>query len=390
MASIIQVGDNFRAQVRRAGHRPQTKTFNVKDYPSPAAARAEAEKWARKIESDVDAGKNAGVHGQTGVMFGDAVDRYLKQEKDLSKTATDILGYLKKGLGHIRLDKMTDEDIVNYIENKNFGPMSGAMHFSFFRSVLKMAKVGWKYYVPEIVEHARDRLNILGLIGKSEERTRRPTKEELEKLASYKFPTPIPMADIIEFAYTNGMRQAEITRICHGTIKEEESKRPTVVITDRKHPTKKKGNHQTVPLLDRSMEIIKKQKKVVGDDRIFPYDPSTVGKYFTDACKALGIVDLRFHDLRHEAASRLFELGFTIEQVALFTGHTDWKMLRRYTHLKPENVPQLEAKKERKEKKKKEEPVKAVEGGIVIDAEQFKQFQQFQMMMKMMKEGEPA
>jgi hypothetical protein len=54
------------------------------------------------------------------------------------------------------------------------------------------------------------------------------------------------------------------------------------------------------------------------------------------ACKELKIRDLRFHDLRHEATSRLFEAGLTIEQVALVTGHKDWKMLRQYTNLRPE------------------------------------------------------
>jgi site-specific recombinase XerD len=52
----------------------------------------------------------------------------------------------------------------------------------------------------------------------------------------------------------------------------------------------------------------------------------------------LKIEDLHFHDLRHEGTSRLFEAGFSIQQVALVTGHKDWKMLRRYTHLKPETL----------------------------------------------------
>lgn len=57
---------------------------------------------------------------------------------------------------------------------------------------------------------------------------------------------------------------------------------------------------------------------------------------FTRACKDLGIVDLHLHDLRHEGTSRLFETGFQIPQAALVTGHRDWKMLRRYIHLRPE------------------------------------------------------
>jgi site-specific recombinase XerD len=59
----------------------------------------------------------------------------------------------------------------------------------------------------------------------------------------------------------------------------------------------------------------------------------------------LKIEDLHFHDLRHEGTSRLFEAGFSIEQVALVTGHKDWKMLRRYTHLRPEHLHSVPAKK---------------------------------------------
>ncbi|WP_411892141.1 tyrosine-type recombinase/integrase [Yoonia sp. SDW83-1] len=51
--------------------------------------------------------------------------------------------------------------------------------------------------------------------------------------------------------------------------------------------------------------------------------------------------DLHFHDLRHEGTSRMFEAGFAIEQVSLVTGHKDWKMLRRYTHIRPETLHRL-------------------------------------------------
>lgn len=69
--------------------------------------------------------------------------------------------------------------------------------------------------------------------------------------------------------------------------------------------------------------------------RVFPYNGRSVGTAFRRACRELGIDDLSVHDLRHEAASRLFEAGFTIEQVAIVAGQKDWKMLKRYTHLRP-------------------------------------------------------
>ena len=52
----------------------------------------------------------------------------------------------------------------------------------------------------------------------------------------------------------------------------------------------------------------------------------------------LDMEDWRFHDLRHEATSRLFERGFNVMEVALVTGHQDLRMLKRYTHLKPESL----------------------------------------------------
>jgi len=48
----------------------------------------------------------------------------------------------------------------------------------------------------------------------------------------------------------------------------------------------------------------------------------------------LEIEDLRFHDLRHEGISRLFEMGWTIPQVATVSGHRSWKILKRYSHLR--------------------------------------------------------
>jgi integrase len=59
---------------------------------------------------------------------------------------------------------------------------------------------------------------------------------------------------------------------------------------------------------------------------------------FADLCDRLGIDGLTFHDLRHEATSRLFERGLNVMEVAAITGHRDLRMLRRYTHLRAEDL----------------------------------------------------
>jgi hypothetical protein len=123
-----------------------------------------------------------------------------------------------------------------------------------------------------------------------------------------------------------------------------------LLIRNRKDPRRKNGNDQRIPLLDVSgydaCQIVEEQRKFAGSNRgrIFPYNGRSVGTAFRRQCRELKIEDLHFHDLRHEGTSRLFEAGFSIEQVALVTDHKDWKMLRRYTHLKPEDLHTVPAK----------------------------------------------
>ncbi len=50
--------------------------------------------------------------------------------------------------------------------------------------------------------------------------------------------------------------------------------------------------------------------------------------------KRTELEDLRFHDLKHEATTRVFELGLNIMEVSTITGHKDLRMLKRYTHIR--------------------------------------------------------
>lgn len=75
-----------------------------------------------------------------------------------------------------------------------------------------------------------------------------------------------------------------------------------------------------------------------GDDRVFPIEASTLSKYFTEACRALAIPDLHLHDMRHHGTSELFEIGLTIPEVAVVTGHKSWSNLKRYTNLRPTDI----------------------------------------------------
>ena len=196
--------------------------------------------------------------------------------------------------------------------------------------MLRTAKALWDMPVNlDAITDTREKMRHLKISTRSKERIRRPTADELARLCDYfDKHTQLPMRDIIGFAVATAMRLGEIMRLRWADLNVQDK---TITIRDRKHPQEKSGNDQEVPLLGKSFAIVQRQP---GGELIFPHNGDTISSIFPRAVKALGIVDLRFHDLRHEGVSRLFEQGYRIEQVALVSGHRDWKMLKRYTQLR--------------------------------------------------------
>ena len=72
--------------------------------------------------------------------------------------------------------------------------------------------------------------------------------------------------------------------------------------------------------------------------KVFPISEAALRGQWRRTIKKAGITNLRLHDLRHEATSRFFEKGLNIMEVSAITGHKDLKMLKRYTHLKAEDL----------------------------------------------------
>jgi integrase len=193
---------------------------------------------------------------------------------------------------------------------------------------------------PEVVQQARNACRELRLIGKARRRARRPTPDELARLREYfarrDKRSTICMLPILEFAVCSARREAEICRLewC-----DNDAATRTGVVRDAKHPTDKDGNHRRFKYTPEAWAIVQGQPQT--GEYIFPYDPKSVGTAFTRACHVLGIKDLRFHDLRHEATSRLFERGYQIHEVAQFTLHESWNELKRYANLRPEDMREI-------------------------------------------------
>jgi integrase len=190
---------------------------------------------------------------------------------------------------------------------------------------------------PEAAQEAREACATLRLIGKARKRTRRPTPQELAQLRDYFLArdrrAEIPMVAIMDFAIASARRQAEITRL-EWTDNDDIGR--TGMVRDAKHPRHREGNHRHFKYTPEAWAIVERQPRK--SEYIFPFDAQSVGAAFTRACGILGIKDLHFHDLRHEATSRLFERGYQIHEVAQFTLHDSWNELKRYANLKPEDV----------------------------------------------------
>jgi integrase len=178
-------------------------------------------------------------------------------------------------------------------------------------------------------------LKKLGLTSKSKHRDRRPDLEELDRLMTHfegvqrRRPSSIPMTKIVAFAIFSTRRQEEITLIAWADFDQQASR---VLVRDMKDPGEKDGNDVYCDVPPVAQAIISSMPK--RQSQIFPYSTDAISAAFTRACKFLGIRDLRFHDLRHEAISRLFEMGMTIPQAASVSGHRSWASLKRYSHLR--------------------------------------------------------
>jgi integrase len=193
---------------------------------------------------------------------------------------------------------------------------------------------------PEVVQLARSACRELRLIGKAHRRARRPTPDELARLREYfarrDQRSTIRMLPVMEFAVCSARREAEICRL---EWHDNDAATRTGIVRDAKHPTDKDGNHRRFKYTPEAWAIV--QARPQTGEYIIPYDPKSVGTALTRACHVLGIKDLRFHDLRHEATSRLFERGYQIHEVAQFRLRESWNELKRYTNLRPENMREI-------------------------------------------------
>lgn len=284
--------------------------------------------------------KAMGMHSDP--KFGVVIDKYLGDlEKEIGKTKSQVLRKVRDDkIGSLLCSQITSPVLLEYLDSLDVQPQTKGNYLSHIGSVIRVAKPAWGYPLDIAqLDAARVVADHLGKVTKSNTRDRRPTLDELDKLLTHFGETrsgrvdSVPMQELVVYAIFSTRRQEEITR---QVFEDLDVKRSDIWVRDMKHPGEKIGNDVRTALPRDALAMVLKRR---GDDekrtgRIFPHNSSSVSAAFTRACQILGIEDLHFHDLRHEGISRLFEMGWTIPQVATVSGHRTWTSLKRYAHLR--------------------------------------------------------
>lgn len=271
-------------------------------------------------------------------VLADVIDRYIRESKrDLGRTKNQVLATIKAAsIGELRCSQLKSQSYVAFAQSLKVQPQTVENYMSHLSPVVTIARPGWGYPLDaQEFADARVVLKKLGATGKSKQRERRPTLDELDRIMTHftgireRRPDSAPMCALTAFAIFSTRRLEEMLRIEWKDLDETGSR---VLVRDLKHPGQKIGNDVWCDLVPEALRIVKAQPR--GVERIFPYGTDAVGMAFTRACQFLQIEDLHLHDMRHEGASRLFEMGWNIPHVATVTGHRSWSSLKRYTHLR--------------------------------------------------------
>lgn len=339
MATFRKRGERWQAIIRRTNLKA-SKTFD---------RLVDARSWATAQERKSDVGGH--MPGRVEGTLAPLIDRYERElwpEKRWGSNKAQELKVLNRDLGPRLLTGLTQTELLAYVRKLGVAPSTASNRMSYLREVFGAARDLWGLAVPmDQLEAAISIGRRHGLLGKSNTRDRRPTADELARIIDYAAArdTQIDLAAVVRVLSVMPLRLGELIGV---QWEDEVKERRSVILRGRKHPdVREKERPQEVPLISfrgvDTYDLVFDRPRYF--DRPFPYNSSSVSTAFTQACKTLAIADLHLHDLRAHAISSLLEVGVPIPQVALLSGHRNWKILsRHYARIDPQAVHDTIAK----------------------------------------------
>jgi integrase len=254
-----------------------------------------------------------------------ALERYAREVTPLKKGAAVELTRINKAkqttLASKSIYLCTPDDALAFLDEIGGSENNKRKYASLISHLYKTARQQWRMDVHNPVAGE------IKLPSNGKPRDRRLQGNEAMLLLKH---LPGETKAIFELAIETGMRRSEMLSLEWRNV---DIKKLVAVLKDTKN-----GEIRAVPLSSTAIRVLKGLRRGIGSGKVFTITQSQLRDTWEAARTAAGIPDIRLHDLRHEAASRLFEKGLNVMEAASVTGHKTLSMLKRYTHLNPTDI----------------------------------------------------
>ena len=320
MATFRKRSGSWQALVKKKGFGQIARTFDTK---------GEAEAWAKVIEAEMVRGVYLSQKEAESTTLEESLDRY---EREISSSKKGHLQEKKRirtwkshPLAKRFLASIQGKDIAAWRDARIKSGSSAntvRLDLAIISHLFEIARKEWG------MEGLKNPVKSIRLPSPPAGRDRRLQPGELEKLLES---VSEEMNQVIRFALETAMRRGELAGMTWEMV---DLKKRTVTL-----PETKNGQKRIVPLSSVAATILKDRistRRI--DGKVWNIGLDAISQDFAKACQKAGLSDLHFHDLRHEATSRFFEKGFNPMEVSAITGHKTLQMLKRYTHLRAEDL----------------------------------------------------
>jgi integrase len=336
MATISKRGKHqWQAKIRRKGYPLQSNTFERK---------IDAEQWARDIENEMDRGVFVSRKEAESTTLHEALDRfideYIPNLKMVANETRRAKAIQAREIASLYMATIRTKHIAEFIkerEDEGVKPNTIRLDLAILSRLFEVAATDWGMEsLSNPVKRARKPKLNGGRTRRLQPAQSKDEKSEEERLLAAcgeKF------RPVVQFAIETAMRRSEIANLTWANI---DLKSKTAYLSETKNMTER-----TVPLSPTAIGILKGiPRRIVGS--VFGMSENAITIAMRRAREDAGIEGLTFHDLRHEATSRLFEnTGLDLLEIAEITGHKSLQMLKRYTHLRADRLAERLAGKNR-------------------------------------------
>ena len=314
MASFRQRHGKWQARVIRNGYPDQTKTFELK---------ADAERWARQIEGEIDKGQFISPTEAQRNTLGDVIGRYLIEVTPSMKGATEdtirLKAMMRKPIARWSMANLSAARIAAFRDDRLKEVSEGTVirELAYLSAIINHARREWGINVPNPVQMVRKPQN-------PQARSRILSDEEISKLLQALEPMGRRShwtKPAVQLALASAMRRGELLSLRWEHINLQNR---TAFLPDTKN-----GDSRTVPLSSVAVKVLGELPRHISG-MVFPIKFFTLDAAFKRGLRRSGLKDVRFHDLRRTAITRMAEKLPNVIELAAVSGHKSLMVLKSY------------------------------------------------------------